>query len=70
MILMKTIVAPFEWDLQRLVASILIASQSFKYVESVGYKAIEKLLTSYLDGLEAHCKACHPYKCGMKNRHP
>ena len=51
----ETIVAPFEWDLQRLVASILIASQSFKYVESVGYKAIEKLLTSYLDGLEAHC---------------
>lgn len=52
----ETIVAPFEWDLQRLVASILIASQSFKYVESVGYKAIEKLLTSYLDGLEAHCR--------------
>lgn len=50
----ETIVAPFEWDIQRLAASIVIASQSYNYDESVGVRAIEKLLTSYRDGLEAH----------------
>lgn len=50
----ETIVAPFEWDIQRLVASIMVVCQSGTLTEAVGVTAIEKLITSYCEGLEAH----------------
>lgn len=50
----ETLVAPFEWDIKRLVTSIMVAVPTMGLSESVGLTAIAKFLQSYCDGLESH----------------
>lgn len=50
----ESIVAPFEWDLKRLVSSIMIAAPTIGLTELHGLKAIEFLIQSYRAGLDLH----------------
>ncbi|EOR03046.1 DUF2252 domain-containing protein [Acinetobacter genomosp. 15BJ] len=48
----ETLVAPFEWDLKRLVTSFVIAAKDIDLGEEVGLKAIQRMLTAYVTHLE------------------
>lgn len=55
----ETLLAPFEWDLKRLVTSIMVAAttptlERAAYGDSVGLQAIQVLLDSYRSGLTQH----------------
>ena len=55
----ETLLAPFEWDLKRLVSSIMIAAttptiERAAHGEAVGLQAIERLLNSYRSRLAQH----------------
>jgi len=48
----ETLVAPFEWDLKRLVTSILIAAKQIGLDDNVGLKAIQNMISAYLRHLD------------------
>ncbi|MGA6135039.1 DUF2252 domain-containing protein [Acinetobacter dispersus] len=48
----ETLVAPFEWDIKRLVTSFVIAAKEIGLEESVGLKAIQRMLNAYISHLD------------------
>ncbi|USA46169.1 DUF2252 domain-containing protein [Acinetobacter sp. C26M] len=48
----ETLVAPFEWDLKRLVTSFVIAAKDIGLGEEAGLKAIQRMLNAYITHLE------------------
>ncbi|ENW79112.1 hypothetical protein F909_03439 [Acinetobacter sp. ANC 3929] len=48
----ETLVAPFEWDLKRLVTSFVIAAKEIGLGESAGLKAIQRMLNAYISHLD------------------
>ncbi|MCH7351017.1 MULTISPECIES: DUF2252 domain-containing protein [unclassified Acinetobacter] len=48
----ETLVAPFEWDLKRLVTSFVIAAKEIGLGESTGLKAIHRMLNAYISHLD------------------
>ncbi|WP_038344868.1 DUF2252 domain-containing protein [Acinetobacter sp. A47] len=48
----ETLVAPFEWDLKRLVTSLVIAAHEIGLDDNAGLKAIRMMLTAYISHLD------------------
>ncbi|ENX17214.1 hypothetical protein F895_01154 [Acinetobacter sp. CIP 64.2] len=48
----ETLVAPFEWDLKRLVTSLVIAAKEIGLQESSGLKAIQNMISAYISHLD------------------
>jgi len=48
----ETLVAPFEWDIKRLVTSFVIAAKEIGLEESVGLKAVQRMLNAYISHLD------------------
>lgn len=63
----ETILAPFEWDLKRLVTSFVIAAREIGESDSVGLAAIEIMLEQYRSHLEEMTRLSALGKFGTKS---